>query len=104
MVTLSEKRMRLQGVANHRSSWLPLQDLVKHRLVPMTSVARTLVDFDGFADHGLIRSTFDDDRQRGNVLTVAGWLMLHFTSNSPPAHIVGSTRQALALRATERAS
>lgn len=211
VVTLSEKRIRLQGVVNHRSSWLPLQDLVQHRLVPMTSVARTLVDcvshlpgrhlaravddalrrhlltvaeltacaarldhgggrhllplravladrqgsyhpggsqreldvasilvagglrppvpqyrvvvggrecfidyaypealvgleFDGFADHGLIRSTFDDDRQRGNVLTVAGWLMLHFTSNSPPAHIVGSTRQALDLRAPERAS
>lgn len=62
------------------------------------------LEFDGFADHGLIRSTFDDDRQRGNDLTVAGWLMLHFTSNSPPAHIVGSTRQALALRSPDRAS
>lgn len=205
VVTLPEKRLRLQGVAHHRSSWLPLADLTQRRLVPLTSVARTLVDcmphlpgrrlagtvddalrrqlvtaaelaacaarldrgggrrllplravladrrgsyhpggsqreldvaailvaaglhppvpqyrvvvggrerfidhaypdelvgleFDGFAHHGLIRSTFDDDRQRGNDLTVAGWLMLHFTSNSTPAHIVGSTRQALALR------
>lgn len=57
------------------------------------------LEFDGFAEHGLIRSTFDDDRLRGNDLAVAGWLMLHFTSKSTPAHIVKRTRRALALRA-----
>jgi hypothetical protein len=56
------------------------------------------MEFDGYAEHGLMRSTFDDDRSRGNDLAVAGWLMLHFTSNSPPGHIVARTADALALR------
>ncbi|MBW3573868.1 MAG: hypothetical protein KY450_03240 [Actinobacteria bacterium] len=56
------------------------------------------IEWDGFAEHGLIRSTFDDDRRRGNDLAVAGWIMLHFTSNSSPAHIVERTAEALALR------
>lgn len=57
------------------------------------------LEYDGFAHHGLIRTTFDDDRQRGNDLAVAGWLMLHFTSRSSPAHILERTREALAMRA-----
>lgn len=56
------------------------------------------LEFDGFAEHGLIRTTFDDDRQRGNDLAVSGWLMLHFTSNSSAGHIVARTAKALALR------
>jgi very-short-patch-repair endonuclease len=56
------------------------------------------LEFDGFAEHGLIRTTFDDDRLRGNDLAVLGWLMLHFTSNSSPEHIVARTSEALALR------
>lgn len=198
-------RVRLDGVAQHRSTELHLADLTRHRLVPVTSVARTLVDcvpslpgrrlgeavddalrrglldvhelaacvhrldhggrrrivplrraladrlpgydpggsrreldvvdvlrrgglpapvqqyevvvggrrrfldyaypqervgleFDGFAEHGMLRSTFDDDRVRGNDLAVAGWLMLHFTSRSSPAHVVERTGEALSLR------
>lgn len=208
VLTLPGKRLALEGVTQHRSSSLHLVDLACHRLVPVTSVPRTIVDcvphlggrrlartvddalrnrlvtvvqlaaclarldrgggrhlvplrtvlaertdgyhpggsqgeldvvavlvagglrapspqhrvvvggrtryldyayleervgieYDGFAHHGLIRSTFDDDRLRGNDLAVAGWLMLHFTSNSSPAHIVERTRQALALRAAQ---
>lgn len=56
------------------------------------------IEFDGFAEHGLIRSTFDDDRLRGNDLVVAGWLTLHFTSNSSPDHIIARTKEALRLR------
>lgn len=56
------------------------------------------LEYDGFAEHGLIRSTFDDDRSRGNDFAVAGWLMLHFTSSSPPEHIVARTAEALRLR------
>lgn len=56
------------------------------------------LEFDGFAEHGLIRTTFDDDRLRGNDLAVAGWLMLHFTSNSPAGHIVRRTAEALVRR------
>ena len=207
MLTLPSVRVRLEGVTQHRSERLPLADLTRHGCVPVTTVARTLVDcvphlpgrrlplavddalrrkllsvaelaacagrldqgsgrrrlvplrrvladrlpgyhpggsqreldvvgvlvrgglpvpeqqhkvvaggrvrfldyaypqqmvgleFDGFAEHGLIRSTFDDDRLRGNDLAVAGWLMLHFTSRSSPAHIVERTRRALSLRA-----
>ena len=57
------------------------------------------IEFDGFAEHGLLRSTFDDDRVRGNALALDGWLVLHFTSRSTDAEIVGRTREALALTA-----
>jgi predicted transcriptional regulator of viral defense system len=56
------------------------------------------LEWDGFAEHGKIRSTFDDDRLRGNDLALAGWLMLHFTSRTPAAHIVQRTLAALAQR------
>ena len=56
------------------------------------------LEFDGFAEHGLIRTTFDDDRLRGNDLAVAGWLMLHFTSRSSAEHVLTRTAEALALR------
>lgn len=59
---------------------------------------RVGLEFDGFAEHGLLRSTFDDDRVRGNDLAVAGWLVLHFTSKSSPAHVVERTGEALSLR------
>lgn len=205
VLTLPSQRVRLDGISQHRTIHLPMADLTRHCFVPVTSVARTVVDclphltgrrlarvvddalrrklltvaelaactgrldhgggrtlvpmrgvladrlpgydpgandrelgvvgvllrgglaapvqqyrvvvdgrerfldfaypdekvgleFDGFAEHERIRSTFDDDRLRGNDLAVAGWLMLHFTSNSTPSHIVDRTAQALALR------
>jgi very-short-patch-repair endonuclease len=55
---------------------------------------RVGLEFDGFAEHGLIRSTFDDDRMRENDLRLAGWLVLHFTSRSTPVAIVETTRRA----------
>ncbi len=58
---------------------------------------RVGIEFDGFAEHGLVRSTFDDDRHRGNALALSGWLVLHFTSRSTPAEIADRTRQALHL-------
>jgi very-short-patch-repair endonuclease len=60
--------------------------------------ARVALEFDGFAEHGLLRSTFDDDRARDNALRLAGWLVLHFTSRSTPAAIVETTRRALEQR------
>jgi very-short-patch-repair endonuclease len=59
---------------------------------------RVGLEFDGFAEHGLIRSTFDDDRMRENDLRLAGWLVLRFTSRSTPVTIVETTRRALRQR------
>jgi very-short-patch-repair endonuclease len=56
------------------------------------------LEFDGFAEHGLVRSTFDDDRRRDNALRLAGWLVLHFTSRSTPAAIVETVTAALQQR------
>ena len=56
---------------------------------------RVGIEFDGFAEHGLLRSTFDDDRVRDNELRLAGWLVLHFTSRSRPAEVVETTKRAL---------
>lgn len=61
--------------------------------------ARIGLEFDGFAEHGLLRSTFDDDRVRGNALALSGWLVLHFTSRSTEAEIVARTREALEIAA-----
>jgi hypothetical protein len=57
------------------------------------------IEFDGFGEHGLLRSTFDDDRVRGNALALSGWLVLHFTTRSTAAEIAERTREALALAA-----
>lgn len=59
---------------------------------------RVGLEFDGFAEHGLLRSTFDDDRARDNDLRLAGWLVLHFTSRSTPTAIVEATHRALQQR------
>jgi very-short-patch-repair endonuclease len=56
------------------------------------------IEFDGFAEHGLLRSTFDDDRARGNDLRLAGWLVLHFTSRSSARDIVETVDRALRQR------
>jgi hypothetical protein len=58
------------------------------------------LEFDGFAEHGLLRSTFDDDRARDNDLRLAGWLVLHFTSRSEPADIASATARALEQRSS----
>lgn len=61
--------------------------------------AKVGLEFDGFAEHGLIRSTFDDDRERDAELQLAGWLMLHFTSNTRPTALVDRVGRALDARA-----
>ena len=57
--------------------------------------ARIALEFDGFAEHGLLRSTFDDDRVRGNDLRLAGGLVLHFTSRSSMRDITETVDRAL---------
>ena len=59
---------------------------------------RVAIEFDGFAEHGLLRSTFDDDRARDNALRLAGWVVLHFTSRSTAEYVVETTASALAAR------
>lgn len=60
---------------------------------------RIYLEFDGFAEHGLIRGVFDDDRDRDAELALAGWLGLHFTSNTRPRDVVDRVVRALAARA-----
>ena len=61
--------------------------------------ALVYLEWDGFAEHGLIRSTFDDDRERGAELALLGWLGLHFTSNTTERDLVSRVERALATRA-----
>jgi very-short-patch-repair endonuclease len=56
------------------------------------------IEFDGFGEHGLLRSTFDDDRVRDNHLRLAGWLVLHFTSRSSARDIGETVDRALRQR------
>lgn len=55
---------------------------------------RIAIEWDGFADHGLIRSVFDDDRVRSAELALAGWLVLPFTSGHTQWHITSTVRAA----------
>jgi hypothetical protein len=61
--------------------------------------ARVYLEFLGFAEHGLIRSTFDDDADREGELALLGWLGLPLTSNTRDDDVVDRVRRALAARA-----
>src|SRR5688572_17145729 len=61
--------------------------------------ALVYLEFLGFAEHGLIRSTFDDDADREAELALAGWLLIGVTSNTSPAALVDRVGRALDLRA-----
>lgn len=61
--------------------------------------AMLYLEFDGFAEHGLVRETFDDDRERDAELALLGWLGIRYTSNTRPEDLVRRVRQALARRA-----
>ena len=56
---------------------------------------RVYLEFDGFAEHGLIREVFDDDRDRDAELGLMGWLKLAFTSNTRESDIVRRIGTAL---------
>ena len=67
-----------------RRAGLPLP-VPQHRVVLDDRVRRfdyaspdhkVAVEFDGVAEHGLLRSTFDDDGVRGNALAVQLWSIL----------------------------
>lgn len=60
---------------------------------------RVYLEWDGFAEHGLIRSTFDHDRARDAELALLGWLGLHFTSSTSAPDLVDRVNRALAHRA-----
>ena len=57
------------------------------------------LEFDGFGEHGQIRETFDDDRERDAELALLGWLGLHFTSRTYERDVVSRVERALLARA-----
>jgi very-short-patch-repair endonuclease len=65
-------------------------------------VALVGLEFDGFAEHGLRRSTFDNDRIRENDLVAAGWVLLRATSRTPTTELVDRCRRVLAMRSSGR--
>src|SRR2546430_704737 len=96
---------RMPGVRAHRTVAFLRCEHTVHRRIPVTSVARTLVDLaypelklaieiDGW-EHHRTRSAFDDDRVRANDLVVAGWNVLRFTSTMTDAHAVEIVGAAL---------
>lgn len=55
--------------------------------------ARLGVEYDGWDTHRT-RSAFDHDRHRANVLALAGWTLLSFTSASGPDQVATITMAA----------
>jgi hypothetical protein len=51
------------------------------------------MELDGF-EHHRSRSAFDDDRARGNLVVVAGWTLVRFTSRTPDGDIIRVVRAA----------
>lgn len=60
---------------------------------------RIAIELDGFEFHGT-RTAFDDDRARANLLVVAGWTLLRFTTQSTIDEIV-DTIAALVARSVQ---
>ncbi|HEY8216932.1 MAG TPA: type IV toxin-antitoxin system AbiEi family antitoxin domain-containing protein, partial [Acidimicrobiia bacterium] len=96
----SDLETRVRGVLEAASLPLPVAQHVvrvdEHRFVldfayPERKIG---IEADGFDVHRQ-RSTFDGDRSRQNLLVLAGWLVLRFTSNSPEPEIVDRVRRAL---------
>ena len=61
---------------------------------------KIVLEWEGFAEHGLVYETFHGDRPRNNRLRLAGWLLLQFTAESTEHDIVGDVTAALVRRAT----
>ena len=55
---------------------------------------RLVIEADGFETHGT-RSAFDDDRARNNELVVAGYRVLHFTTEFTDHEIAATVARAL---------
>lgn len=58
---------------------------------------RLAIESDGFAFHGA-RDAFEDDRERQNLLVIAGWTVLRFTWRqicSRPAWVASQVDQAI---------
>lgn len=64
-MTSAGKRLDLAGVRQHRSTALATADVVRHRLVPLTSVARTLVDCAPYLPGDRLVDAVDDADRRG---------------------------------------
>lgn len=101
----SERELDVLRILRRAGLPLPVQ---QHRLVVAGRrrvldyaypAERIYLEWDGFAEHGLLRSTFDDDRARDAELALLGWLGLHFTSSTTPADLISRVGRALALRA-----
>jgi hypothetical protein len=100
----SERELDVLGILRAAGLPLPVQ---QHRVV-VDGRRRFLdyayvpemvaIEWKGFAEHGLIRSTFDDDAIRDSELQLMGWLMLDVTSRTRPATLTRWVTQALEQR------
>jgi hypothetical protein len=67
LLSAADRRVRLAGVTAHRSIFLPACDVARHRLVPVTSTARTIVDASAHLTPRLAGLLLDDADRRGLV-------------------------------------
>lgn len=64
LLTTAATRPRLEGIRAHRTNFLPPQHVTTHRHIPVTSVARTLIDACGAVPLGVLESAVDDALRR----------------------------------------
>lgn len=67
VLTADDRRVRLPGVKHHRTSSLVESHVAHRRGVPVTSVARTLVDCSGLVTSADLGDAVDDALRRGMV-------------------------------------
>ncbi len=76
-----------------RQHWVRLEGR-RYRLDLAYPELRIGIELDGFDTHRT-RTAFDYDRDRNNDLTLAGWIILHFTSNTKREELVGAVGRAI---------
>lgn len=101
----SDRELDIRGILRAAGLSLPVQQhpvfvagkwrFLDHAYPP----PKIYLEFDGFAEHGLIRETFDDDRERDPELALLGWLGIRYTSNTRPEDLVSRVGRALDARA-----
>jgi hypothetical protein len=100
VLTLPDHRVRLDGVAHHRNKLVVVHDVTTVGAVPVTSVARTLVDCMPWLPGRWLASAVDDARRR-RILDVADLEAAHAAVDEGPRtgrHLVVPMRPVLADR------
>lgn len=100
VLTMPNRRVRMDGVAHHRNELIVTSDVTVHKGVPVTSVARTLVDCMPWLPGRALRAAVNDARRR-KLVTLEDVEAAHAAVDEGPRtgrHLVRPMRPLLTVR------